>query len=89
MKNKLLLLGMTIALTLVWITPIQSEAACKAWQKYKESEPYCATPVCTMAIPSQFTDVISVRTCDPEEGESGVIYEFKTEKVDHGCCDHK
>lgn len=86
MKKKLLVLGMVLALTLVWITPIQSEAACSDWiiVSYNDT-PYCATPVCHLSIPGQYTEVSGERYCY-SEGE--VTKEYKTEKIYHGCCDH-
>lgn len=80
MKKKLLLLGMVFALTLVWVTPVQAEAECGKWIKQRETT-YCATPVCTMAIPSQFTETSYINIC-------GSFIDYKVEKEVHGCCDH-
>lgn len=91
MKKNILILGMVIALTLVWITPIQPEAEialwCSEWGDLLDRTTYCATPVCSMAIPTQFTDIKQDRMC-----YYGLLFDIRREyqirKEVNGCCDH-
>ena len=40
MKKNLFVLGLAVALILVWSAPIQTEAACGGWEVY-EAHTYC------------------------------------------------
>lgn len=73
-----------MALTLVWITPIQSEAWCTMWYYQGEGATYCATPVCHLSIPAQYTDQKYERYCYNDSVFSTT--EYKIEKEYHGCC---
>lgn len=83
MKKNLFVLGLAVALTLVWSAPIQTEAACGGWEVY-EAHTYCSTPLCSQNIPSEFTEITYRRECDVAGG--GKVFDYKTEKTDNGCC---